>query len=70
MFPRLPVTIVPPVTVYVVAGSRPGLGPVQLVGAVIALGGAPFDFPHDDFVDVTDHELRHVRLVPPDAGQC
>jgi hypothetical protein len=37
--------------------------PMLLFGAVIAPGGAPFQFPHDGFVDVTDHELSHVPIT-------
>ena len=31
-----------------------------LFGAVIAPGGALLQLSHDGFIDVTDHELRHV----------
>ena len=37
-----------------------------LFGAVVAPGGALFEFPYDGFVDVTDHELSHV----PSPSRC
>src|SRR5262245_42352182 len=55
-------------------GQRAALGPQQrlfedfpmlLFGAVIAPGGALLELPHDRFVDVTDHELSHVRITSP-----
>jgi hypothetical protein len=35
-----------------------------LLGAVITLRGAPFEFPHDGLVDVTNHELSHAFSSP------
>jgi hypothetical protein len=37
--------------------------PMLLFGAVIAPGGALLEFPHDGFVDVTNHELGHVPIT-------
>jgi hypothetical protein len=34
-----------------------------LFGTVIAPGGALLELPHNGFVDVTDHELSHVRTT-------
>src|SRR5262245_4612009 len=43
--------------------------PMLLFSAVVARGGAPFEFPHDSFVDVTDHELSHLQITSS-CQQC
>jgi hypothetical protein len=35
-----------------------------LFGAVVAPSGALFELSYDGVVDVTDHELSHVRSPP------
>ena len=38
--------------------------PMLLFSAVVAPGGALLEFPHNGFVDVSDHKLRHSRTTP------